>query len=160
MVNLKKVVACFLTMGVLLSFFASKEAIGEAISTGINQAEANRVVGEVAIPYIAALQAGDVQTLQQLIDGRLAITLGTLLRDNQEYPNFLKNKYGKNHLLDTKSTLEQKVAEGFVVTGNDHGSGVLKVEMSQDNGNLMNLQLSLDKDKAGNWKVVDQKIIK
>jgi len=161
MVNFKNiVVGCFLTMCVLLSFLSGLESFGQESAIGINQGEASHLVGEVTMPYITALQTGDVQTLQRLIDGNLAVTLGTLLRDNEEYPNFLREKFGKNNLLDTKSTLEQKVTESFVVTNNAQGSGVLIVEMSQPSGGLINLQLSVDKDKSGNWKVVDQKIIR
>lgn len=163
MKNLKKVVGgSFLTITIVVvpCFFYALEAFGQVNSSTIHQEEASRVVGEVTIPYVTALQAGDVHTLEGLIDGNLAITLGTLLRENQEYPNFLREKFGKSHLLDTQFQLEQKVKELFVITGNEQGSGILTVELSQSSGSLVTLQLSLTKDKSGNWKVVDQKVFR
>ncbi|MCA9468723.1 MAG: hypothetical protein KC643_25240, partial [Nitrospira sp.] len=90
------------------------EAFSQSSQSGLNPEEVNRVVGEAAIPYVTALQSGDVKTLQGLIDGNLAVTLGKLLSDNLEYPNFLRGKFGNNYLLDTKSSLAQKVTEVFV----------------------------------------------
>lgn len=156
----KLAVGCCVTLAILLGLLNSLEVFGNEELLEINQSEASQIVGEVAIPYITALQTGDVKTLERLIDGHLAVTLGTLLRDNQEYPSFLREKFGRNRLLDTKSILERKVSEGFVKTANEQGVGSLLIEMSQPNDSLMSLQLSFDKNKSGKWKVVDQKVIR
>ncbi|MCA9466204.1 MAG: hypothetical protein KC563_16330, partial [Nitrospira sp.] len=106
-----------------------------------------------------ALQSGDVKTIQDLIDGNLAVTLGKLLSDNLEYPNFLRGKFGNNYLLDTKSSLAQKVTEVFVENDKGQGSGIMIVEMRKPDNSLVNLELSFHKDQEGKWKVVDQKIV-
>ena len=161
MIYFKNLVAgCCLAVLMSVSSFASLEALGNEGLLEITQVEASQVVGEVAIPYVTALQTGDVQTLERLIDGHLAVTLGTLLRDNQDYPDFLRAKFGKNRLLDTKSILEQKVTEGFAMMANETGSGSLIIEMSRSDDSPMSLQLSFDKSKSGKWKVVDQKVMR
>ncbi|MEX2493355.1 MAG: hypothetical protein WD425_16505 [Nitrospirales bacterium] len=151
---------CCVMLAVLSGPLAGKNALGQDGSVELDQAEVSRIVGEVAIPYVTALQTGDVQNLERLIDGQLAVTLGTLLRDNREYPNFLREKFGKNRVLDTTTILERKVSEGFVKTANAQGAGSLILDMSRSDGSLMSLQLSFDKDTSGNWKVVDQKIMR
>jgi hypothetical protein len=156
----KLLTGCCVILAVISGPLSGKKALGQDGSVELDQTEVSRIVGEVAIPYVTALQTGDVITLDRLIDGQLAVTLGTLLRENQEYPNFLREKFGKNRLLDTKAILERKVSEGFVKTANEQGAGNLTLDMSQSDGSLMSLQLSFDKDKSGNWKVVDQKVIR
>jgi len=156
---IKRIVRCLSIITISLNLFTSPVILAQEGFIRLSQGEASRLVGDVTIPYIRALQAGDVKALQGLIAGKLAITIGKLLSDNQEYPNFLREKFGKIDLLDTKFTLGKKVAEGFVVMGNEQASGNLLVEMSRaNNGSLINLELSLEKNKSGNWKVVDQKI--
>lgn len=156
----KLLVGCCVVLAAFSGPLSGKNALGQDGAIELDQTEVSRIVGEVAIPYVTALQTGDVQNLERLIDGQLAVTLGTLLKDNQEYPNFLRAKFGKNRLLDTTSTLERKVSEGFVKTANEQGEGSLTLEMNRSDGSLMSLQLSFDKDKSGNWKVVDQKILR
>lgn len=92
----------------LILLALGSEAFSQSSQFGLKQEEVNRVVGEAVIPYVTALQSGDVKTIQDLIDGNLAVTLGKLLSDNLEYPNFLRGKFGNNYLLDTKSSLAQK----------------------------------------------------
>lgn len=149
-----------MALGVFLGLFPGPDAFGNEGALELTQLEANRIVEEITIPYVAAMQTGDVRTLERLIDGHLAVTLGTLLRDNQEYPNFLREKFGTTRLLDTKSILERKVSEGFVKMANEQGAGNLTLEMSRSNGSLLSLQLSFEKNKSGTWKVVDQKTIR
>ena len=152
------VVSSCLIIGIVLGILCGHEVFGQEGALSLSQLEAGRVAEEVAIPYVTALQTGDVQTLESLIDGKLAITLGSLLRDNKEYPNFLRESFGQNRLLDTKSVLEQKIVESFVALSNGQGVGTLTVEMEQSDNNRLNLQLSFEKDKTGAWKVVDQKV--
>ena len=143
----------------LILLALGSEAFSQSSQFGLKQEEVNRVVGEAVIPYVTALQSGDVKTIQDLIDGNLAVTLGKLLSDNLEYPNFLREKFGNNYLLDTKSSLAQKVTEVFVENDKGQGSGIMIVEMRKPDNSLVNLELSFHKDQEGKWKVVDQKIV-
>ena len=159
MESLKKLAAgCCVTLAVLLGPLITPEVFGSEGVLEITQTEASRIVGEVAIPYVTALQTGDVKTLEQLIDGQLAVTLGTLLRENQEYPKFLRENFGQTRLLDTNYLLEKKLSEGFVKRASGNGAGSMTLEMSRLDGSLMSLQLSFDRNKSGKWKIVDQKL--
>ena len=143
----------------LILLALGSEAFSQSSQSGLNPEEVNRVVGEAAIPYVTALQSGDVKTLQGLIDGNLAVTLGKLLSDNLEYPNFLRGKFGNNYLLDTKSSLAQKVTEAFMENDKGQGSGIMIVEMRKSDNSFVNLELSFMKGQSGNWKVVGQKFL-
>jgi hypothetical protein len=49
--------------------------------------------------YFAALKAGDVSALQQLVGGQYYQQIKVLLEQNTEYPAFLQNRYAQTQFF-------------------------------------------------------------
>lgn len=125
----------------------------------IGQLEVDQILNEAVLPFIHALQTGDVLTLERLIDGKLAMTLGKLLRQNSEYPTFLRQRYGGTTVRDTIHIFHRRnvTNSGLVQEG---GQRVAVVHMQTFDGNQKDFQLSLEKNQQGAWKVTDKKMLR
>lgn len=132
---------------------------GQGEVEAIGQLEASQILNEAVLPFIHALQAGDVLTLERLIDGKLAMTLGKLLKQNTEYPAFLRQRYGGTTVRDTIQVFQWRntTNNGLAKEG---GQRVAMVHMQTSEGNQKDIQLSLEKDPQGFWKITDKKILR
>jgi len=125
----------------------------------IGQLEANQIVDEAVLPFIHALQTGDVLVLERLIDGKLGMTLGKLLKQNTEYPTFLRQRYGGMTVRDTIQIFQQRnvTSSGLAKDG---GQRVAVVHMQTSEGRQKDFQLTLEKYPEGVWKITDKKILR
>ena len=82
-------VSCVM-LGLLFGGFFDSEGLGQEIIDEVSVKERKEVLDESVNPFIRALQTGDVHSLDGLIGGKLAKMLGKLIRNNTEYPKFLR----------------------------------------------------------------------
>ncbi len=122
----------------------------------VSQAERDQIVNQTVEPFIQALQIGDVVVLEQLIEGRLGNTLGKLLRQNQEYPNFLRKRYGGTSVGKTIQVFHQDNLTG--TSSLDKELRIAVVQLNKPEGPQEKFELSLEKNAQGAWKVVDKKM--
>ncbi len=113
----------------------------------VSAQERQELLDQAVMPFLEALRTGDVQRLEQLIGGKLALTLGTLLRENAEYPNYLRQRYG-NTMVGAPIQIERE-PDGM-------GSRSAEVQLAMPSGGQDNFLLNLEQDAQGEWKIVDK----
>ena len=117
--------------------------------------EEDQILDHTILPFIQALQSGDVKALQTLVGGKLAVTLEKLLSRNTNYSSFLRDRYGRGLSIDS-AIFREKVKKRFTRT--EEARDMVDVLLPMKNTRQNNLALTLEKDKNGNWKVVAQKL--
>ena len=145
-----------MSLGIFLGSPFSPDAFGEVDFEEIGQLEADQIISEAVLPYIRALQAGDVLTLEGLVDGKLAITLEQLLKQNTEYPAFLRQRYGGTTVRDTIQIFQRPAGTSSALD-QEGGQRIAGVSLETPAGVQKDFQLSLAKDAQGAWKIIDQK---
>ena len=143
-------------LGFFLLNFNGSSAFSQVGGGQTEIVEEDQVLDKTILPYIQALQSGDVKTLQALIDGELAITLDKLLTENSSYPSFLRERFGQSPPRDL-TVFREKVKKGFTKLGSAKGS--VEVALARANASQVNLELSLEKNERGKWKVVAQRVV-
>ena len=140
-----------------LGYPSHPKVFGQVDVEEIGQLEADQILNEAVLPFIYALQTGDVLTLEQLVGGKLAITLGNLLRQNTEYPKFLRQRYGGTTVRGTIHIFQWRNAtsRGLHEEG---GQRMAVVHMQTPEGDQKDFQLSLEKDQKGAWKITAKKM--
>lgn len=133
------------------------EVLAQGDVEEVSQVERDQIVNETVVPFIHALQSGDVKVLEHHIDGELANTLGKLIRQNTEYPDFLRNRYGGSGLRETIKVFHLKSSTGMFPNEKELRTAV--VHMNRADGGQENFQLSIEKNEQGNWKIIDKKMI-
>ena len=154
---------------VFIGDFQGTVALGQAAVEETDELERSEIVGSLVEPFIRALQLGDIAMLEQCIDGKLSIMIGKLLRRNKEYPNFLRAQYGGSSLRDSIKVFRNNglrsglsYEEGGTTSGLRGGTGkttgrTAVVYMNRSDGTPENFSLSIERDKQGNWKIVDKR---
>jgi len=151
------IILSIIGVGGLLMNFNGPAVFGQVPVGQTEILEEDQVLDKTILPYIQALQSGDVKTLQALIDGELAITLDKLLTENSSYPSFLRERFGQSPPRDL-TVFREKVKKGFTKLGSAKGS--VEVALARaNNASQVNLELSLEKNEKGNWKVVAQRVV-
>ena len=150
------IVGSFLTVCSVLGGFAHSESMEQSAFEEVDNQERKEIIDGAVNPFIHALQTGNVQVLEQLIDGKLAMTLGKLLRENTEYPKFLKKRYGGTTVRDAIQIFQrQDINSSSLVKEGSQRIAIVPLETIA--GVQKNFQLSLEKDTQGAWKIIDQK---
>lgn len=98
----------------------------------------------VVTSFYNALKAGDVATLQTLIDEPLYSEVHVLLTQNTEYPNFLRSHYEGS--LGTIQSLSN--------AGTDEATVYFDVTYKDGTINAMRFRLRAQPD--GSWKIAEQ----
>ncbi len=96
--------------------------------------------------YFEAVKAGDVEMIQSYLAGKLLKKRKVLLEENTEYPKFLRDRFGEAEFGIQASTNEQTVNNREVVNAN----------ILFRDGSSITTNLITEKDKFGNWKIIDQ----
>jgi len=146
-----------MSVGIFLGSPFPPEAFGQVDFEEIGQLEADQIVSQAVLPYIRALQTGDVLTLERLVDGKLATTLEKLLKQNTEYPDFLRQRYGGATIRDTIQIFQRPAVTSNALD-QEGGQRMAVVPLETPAGAKKDFQLSLEKDTQGAWKIIDQKI--
>lgn len=142
-----------LTVSGWLGLEAYSEALAQDLET-VGQQERQELLNKAVTPFLKALQAGDTQMLEQLIGGNLALTLGKLLRENTEYPNFLRQRYGGKTVSAPIQIVRHQ--ETGSQTGSEGGQRLAVVQLQTPEGRADHFQLTLEQDPQGAWKIVDK----
>lgn len=102
------------------------------------------VVMTTVLPFLQALQAGDVNRIESFMDGKLLRDNRILLRKNKNYPEFLRNLYKDAvfHVAEVK-----KSQDDFLVN--------IAVTYPDSNSNHINIRIK-QVDSSGAWKIVEQ----
>ena len=101
---------------------------------------------ETVRQFYLASQNGNVSEMQQLIAGTFYNRREILLKENSEYPYFLRT-----HYLDTRITVEK------TITDDNNAIAVVTASISYPDGNRESHELILKQDDNGIWKIVDEK---
>ena len=104
--------------------------------------EAERAISNTVLPFFKALTSGDVRAIESHIEGKLALNMKTLLRENQEYPEILRRHY-KDAIVRVSDTFEEA------------GCIFVQVEIDFPESKRRFFELLL-KDKDGTWKIFRQ----
>jgi hypothetical protein len=97
---------------------------------------------EVVTGYFQALQQGDIETIKNLIAGKLYNKREIVLEQNESYAKFLKRYYKKSNFEIKKIIIDKNNAQA-------------NVEVNFSNGNAQFI-VFLNKDSQGNWKIVGE----
>ncbi len=155
---MKKISWVVLGVCVLLSGGLVGPVVHEATAQeleAVSQQEHDVLLDQAVTPFLEALQTGDVQRLEQLIGGKLALTLGKLLRENTGYPEFLRQRYGGTTVEAPIQIMQRQEANSL---GETTGSGqrLAGVQLQTPAGGHDQFQLTLEHDSQGVWKIVDK----
>lgn len=142
-----------LTVGCLGSTLVPGNAWGQSVQT-VGQQERQELLDKAVTPFLKALQAGDTQMLEQLIGGKLALTLGKLLRENTEYPNFLRQRYGDKTVSAPIQIVRHQ--ETSSQPGSKGGQRQAVVQLQTREGRADHFRLTLEQDPQGAWKITDK----
>jgi len=135
--------------------FAHSESIEQSALEEVDNQERKEIIDGAVNPFIHALQTGNVQVMEQLIDGKLAMTLGKLLRENTEYPKFLQRRYGRTTVRDTIQVFQRPDTNSSFLD-QEGRQRIAIVHLQTAGGGQDNFQLSLEKDKQGSWKIIEK----
>lgn len=131
----------------------AQEAMAQELEA-VGQQERQELLDKAVTPFLQALQAGDTQMLEQLIGGKLALTLGKLLRENTEYPNFLRQRYGgKTVSAPIRIVRHQETSSQ---AGSEGGQRLAVVQLQTKEGRTDHFKLTLEQDRQGVWKIIDK----
>ncbi len=147
-----------LMTGSILGLVAPVVAVGEEMDA-VSPLEQQTLIEAVVTPFLQALQAGDVPALEQLIGGKLALTLGPLLRANAAYPDFLRQRYGGMTVQDPIQIMRYP-QEGIPVSAPEAHPYVAEVDWQTPDGRSEHFQLQLEQDDQGAWKVMDKHLVR
>lgn len=130
---------------------------------------------ETVREFFAASKAGDTETMKRLISGPFYNNRKVLLEKNKKYPQFLREHFKNNIILVEKSTtgdasmvkqsypkLFQRYYQRSGLGVNNHKAknsemvAVLVVRRILPDGNSFYMELLLQKDNYGVWKIVDE----
>lgn len=102
------------------------------------------LVQETVLPFLQALQTGDVQKLESLLAGKMLRDNQVLLQKNKGYPEFLRNQY-KGAVFQV--TQVNKGQDEFLVS----------INVSYPDGNNDSIRIRLKQiDNSGSWRIVEQ----
>ncbi len=147
-----------LLAGSVLGLGAPLVAVGEEMAT-VRPSEQQALMEAVVTPFLEALQAGDVSALEPLIGGKLAMTLGPLLRQNAAYPDFLRQRYG-GMTVQAPIRMMRYPQEGIPGSGPEGHPCVAEVSLQAPDGRVDHFQLHLEQDAQGAWKVVEKQLVR
>ena len=147
-----------LITGSVLSLMAPLVAVGEDMD-GVSPSEQQALMEQVVTPFLAALQAGNVPALEQLIGGELALTLGPLLRANAAYPDFLRQRYSEM-TVQVPIQIMRYPQEGTPASSPEQHSCVAEVYWQTPDGRPEHFQLELEQNDEGAWKVMDKQLVR
>ncbi len=147
-----------LLSGSVLSLVAPLVAVGEEMDA-VSPSEQQALLEEVVTPFLEALQAGDVPALEQLIGGKLGLTLGPLLRQNAGYPDFLRQRYGGTTVQEPIQMMRYAQV-GTPASASEGHPCVAEVYLQHPAGRADHFQLHLEQDAQGAWKVMDKQQVR
>ena len=101
------------------------------------------IISNTVLPFFEALKSGNVQGIESYIGGELELSTRTLLRKNQEYPQFLRNHY----------------AGAVVRVGNtavNADEALVNVEIDFPGKEIRLFKIRVRKNNPGTWKIVEQ----
>lgn len=96
--------------------------------------------------YLSALTRGDTSALKTSVGGRLYQSRKILLEDNTEYSEFLKNFYQSSTFRIIDISPDTTTSNKVIAT----------VEFEFPGGDTSKTKLTVAKDMAGQWKIVDE----
>ncbi len=154
---MKKIMWAVLGMWVLVSgwLVGPVGAMAQELAP-VSQQEQQALLETTVMPFLKALQTGDVQRLEQLIGGKLALTLGKLLRENTEYPNYLRQRYGGTTVRGPIQIESRQEETGGVHVAELVGARLAVVQLETPSGGQDQFLLNLEQDAQGVWKIVDK----
>lgn len=144
---------CVIMSGWLVGPVA-QEAMAQELEA-VSQQEHQELLDQVVLPFLEALQAGDAPRLEQLIGGKLALTLGKLLRKNTAYPDFLRQRYGETTVQEPIQIMQHQQGDG-PTSGRDSGPRLAAVHLQTPAGGHDDFLLTLEQDPQGMWKIIDK----
>lgn len=100
-------------------------------------------INGTVLPFFDALGAGDVQRIETYLTGDFAKAMSPILRDNQAYPDTLRDQYEGSRV---------QIGD---ITGSEFRLFV-EVLVSFNDGKSSTVLLTLIKQEDDTWKIVDQ----
>ena len=113
----------------------------------ISYAAENSITETTIVPFFNALKNGDDAAIETYIDDPLHSQVKTLLQNNQEYPEFLRQYYLNSYMeiVNIKDL------------ANDHKSVFVQIHFSPNEKQVIELQLY--ESDTGIWKITNQTVI-
>ena len=102
------------------------------------------VVDGTVLPFFEALKAGDVKSIEGYLGEPLAVEVNTLLRDNQDYPSLLRQRYEGAY---SGVTSVRELPGGEVI---------VDLEINYPARQAEYLRLRVVEGASGIWKIVEQ----
>ncbi len=149
---------CVLMAGSVWGLVAPSAAISQEMEA-VSQSERKALVEDVVMPFLEALQTGNAPVLEQLIGGKLATTLGKLLRQNTSYPDFLRQRYSGMTVQEPIQIMRYPQA-GIPASAPEGHPCLAKVHWQTPDGRPEHFQLQLEQDDEGAWKVMDKQLVR
>lgn len=134
----------FLKSFVLITFIVSSSLLLPATIRAADGYESKKkILSHTVIPFFEALTSGNVEAIEFYIGGGLALRMKSLLQENREYPEILRNHYADTvlHIGD----LYKKA-----------GNMVVDAEIDFPSGEKRIFEVRLSKNKDGVWKIVEE----
>ena len=149
------VVGCVVCGLVFIGDLPGTVALGQAAVEETEELERKQIVDNLVGPFIRALQTGDVQGIEGHIGGNLEKILGRLLRQNKDYPDFLREKYGGTSLRGPIKIFQPINISGL--QSNESKKKIAVVPMNSPKGQK-DIILEMEKNSKDLWMIVDQKV--
>ena len=149
---------CVLMAGSVWGLVAPLAAIGQEMES-VGQPERDALVEDVVMPFLEALQTGNAPVLEQLIGGKLATTLGKLLRQNTSYPDFLRQRYRDTTVQETIQIVQYHEAASPSL-GQERRTCQAEVHLQTQAGRPDHFRLHLEQDALGVWKIIDKIMVR
>ncbi len=149
---------CVLISGSVLSLVAPLAAVGQEMEA-VGESDQQVLLEEVVTPFLEALQTGNAPALEQLIGGKLALTLGKLLRENTAYPDFLRQRYSGTTVREPIQIVQYHQEDGLALAQGPHPCEA-EVYLQTQDGRSDHFRLHLEQDGDGAWKVIDKQMVR
>ena len=133
----------FLKSFVLITFIVSSSLLLPATILAAEGYKAKKILSQTVMPFFEALTSGDVEAIKSCIGGGLALRMKSLLQENREYPEILRNYYADSVL---------HVGAVYKKAGNV----VVDVEIDFPDGEKRIFEIRLSKNKREVWKIVEE----
>lgn len=113
------------------------------VSYGSLHAETSETVDAVIANYFEALKNGNIDTIRNYIAGNFYKKKKTLLENNKDYPEFLREFYqGAEVQIRNSTQVDDKAVAEVWVYSPDRSISVTKIR--------------LEKDSSNTWKIVEE----
>lgn len=153
-----RLLGCILIAGSVWGLMAPLAAVGQEMEA-VAQLEREVLLEDVVMPFLGALQTGDASALEQRIGGKLALTLGKLLRENTAYPDFLRQRYSGTTLQEPIQIVQYHEATSPAVA-QERRTRQAEVHWQTPAGRPDHFRLHLEQDAHGAWKIIDKIMVR